>query len=797
MEPNRPVTEMEKEIPTRKRTFLIWEWARYLVRIFFSSSIRYQIILPYLILTIIVAGLGILIVTHLVITGQEERLSNQLIKAARVVADGMIRKEREYLSTAWSIAFTEGIGEALEANDRERVAQLARAVAVSREANHVIVIDTTGQELLHIERQDDGTYRSPTQRFAVGELPIVQQLLTQNDPDAPYTHGLFLLSSESQSYYYMIAMPIGYEEKLVGVVLVGDSLNHLMEFFRTTSLADIVIYEIEDKESEEEEGINDEEINDEEIDDKVVIKAIASTLEAAVLPDQREALLEVLKPPSKRYGTILNGTKPTLSEGIELPSSETGFFENNAYRLAWGALRIGDDTIMLFAVALPMDFVVSESFKSRDTYVIIFTFGALAVIAIGYLISRRITKPLSRLVHTSRAVAEGDLEQRTGIVGEDEIGLLAETFDEMTMRLWERTQALEETVGRMQAILSSMSDGVMMEDTEGQLHILNDAAEQMLQNMSNNFLLRPVRDLSSIAKAARGANADIDADLKPWLLPQRKFEIGGQIINVYSSPIRTEDGDVLGTVIVMRDVTSEVAAERLKDQFITHVSHELRTPLTAIKGYSDLLLFASGDTLSAEQRDFVETINRNADDLIAMVNELLDFSEMEASGRLGAIPKPTPLLDLVMDVVEMWEPRMQHKGLTFQLKMPDDLPMINADSRRLRWAFIHVLRNALQYTPEGGKVTMELVPQGDSIAIHVTDTGIGISPEQQARLFTRFYRVTNMPEGEVRGLGVGLYLTRAIIEAHNGEIHVVSEEGKGSTFTITLPVLKPKEPTSE
>lgn len=765
------MTEMDTEVQTRKHTPSIGKWVRYLVRTFFSSSIRYQIILPYLILTILVAGMGILVVTRLVVTGQEERLSNQLLKAARVVADGMVRREREYTSTAWSIAFTEGIGEAFKANDEERIARLARAAAVSREANYVIVIDAAGRELLHIERQNDGTYRSLTKRFAVTELPIVRQLLAQNDPNAPYTHGLFLPFPEDESYYYMVAMPIGYEEELVGVVLVGDSLSHLLEFFRTTSLADIVIYGPDGQ-------------------------VIASTFEASVPADQREALRAVLALPSDRYEEILRSTTYTLSEGKKLPSSETGFLENNTYRLAWGAFHIGDEAITVFGVALPMDFVVSESFKSRDTYVIIFTAGAIAVIAVGYIISRRITNPLSRLVRTSRAVAEGDLEQRTGIASEDEIGLLAETFDEMTMRLWERTQALEETVGRMQAILASMSDGVMMEDTEGQLHILNDAARQMLQNMSANFLLGPVRDLSGVSKATHGVNGDaaIGADFQPWLLPQRKFEIGNQMINVYSSPIRTEDGDILGTVIVMRDVTSEVAAERLKDQFITHVSHELRTPLTAIKGYSDLLLFTSGDTLSDEQRDFLETINRNTDDLIAMVNELLDFSEMEASGRLGTIPQPTHLPDLVMEVVEMWEPRMRHKGLTFQLKMPDDLPMINADSRRLRWAFIHILRNALQYTPEGGTVTMELTTEGDSIVIRIKDTGIGMSQEQLARLFTRFYRVTNMPEGEVRGLGVGLYLAQAIVEAHNGAIHVVSKEGEGSTFTITLPVFKPKEP---
>jgi signal transduction histidine kinase len=240
----------------------------------------------------------------------------------------------------------------------------------------------------------------------------------------------------------------------------------------------------------------------------------------------------------------------------------------------------------------------------------------------------------------------------------------------------------------------------------------------------------------------------------------------------------------------MRDVTAEVEAERLKDEFITHVSHELRTPLTAIKGYGELLLSGAGGPLQDAQHGFLETINRNVDDLIAMVNELLDFSEMQASGRLGVVKRPTRLSSLVEDVVEEWQPRMDEKELTFQVEIPDGLPPIDADIRRLRWAIIHLVRNALQYTPSGGNVTLRLFERNDHLVLDVIDTGIGISATDLENLFDRFYRVTNMPADEVRGLGVGLYLSNAIVEAHGGEITVVSEEGAGSTFSIILPTLQ-------
>jgi signal transduction histidine kinase len=338
----------------------------------------------------------------------------------------------------------------------------------------------------------------------------------------------------------------------------------------------------------------------------------------------------------------------------------------------------------------------------------------------------------------------------------------------------------------MRAILSSMGDGVILEDLKGNQVPLNATAESLLEEMASDFMSGPLRDLPT--------PEDYDPSIMDdqpglWQLEHRRFEVGQRVISAHSAEVRTDDDERLGTVIVMRDVTAEVEAERLKDEFITHVSHELRTPLTAIKGYGELLLSGAGGTLKEAQQSFLETINRNVDDLIAMVNELLDFSEMQASGRLGVVKRPTRLSTLIEEVVEEWRPRMDEKGLTFQVEISDGLPPIDADTRRLRWAIIHLVRNALQYTPSGGSVTVRLFERDDHLVLDVIDTGIGISTKDLDNLFDRFYRVTNMPADEVRGLGVGLYLSDAIVEAHGGDISVVSEEGVGSTFSMVFPAL--------
>jgi signal transduction histidine kinase len=241
-------------------------------------------------------------------------------------------------------------------------------------------------------------------------------------------------------------------------------------------------------------------------------------------------------------------------------------------------------------------------------------------------------------------------------------------------------------------------------------------------------------------------------------------------------------------VIVMRDVTAEAEAEQLKDAFVAHVSHELRTPLTAVKGYSDLLL-AAPETLNDQQRSFLQTISHHTDDLIGMINGLLDFSEMEAKGRLGLQRRPVVLSTLVEEIARTWRPEMEDKGLVFQVNLLADGCRVNADIKRLRWALINLVRNAWQYTPSGGQVTLRLSARDGHAVLDIIDTGVGISSQDQTRLFSRFFRASDMTDDDVRGLGLGLYVTKAIVEAHEGEIRVESEKGVGSTFSIILPAL--------
>lgn len=717
----------------------------------YALGIRGKIVLPYLVLTLIIAVVGTYVVTSLVSSSLDERLTNQLLESGRVVSDGLVGREVEHVESAQAIAFTVGLAEAIRAGDRERVIELAQPAAAVSGIEYLILFDASGREMLRALRQSDGSFEVAEEQTDAQALPIVQQLLESRDPGGLPRRGLGVYLP-TQSYYYLTALPVGLNDEMVGAVVVGTSFDTLLEYLHQTSLANIIFY----------------------LDGG---HAVATTFSVAEPLADTETLLRGLSITPELYEAILlSDQQVTTGENLEV--------SGRPYRLARGPLWVGSDRLGVFAVALPSQFIVEKGSTSRNTYALIFAAATAGVIVIGYVISQQITRPIGRLVRTSQAVTDGDLDQRTGITGADEIGFLAATFDKMTGSLAERTRALEEALGRMRAILSSIGDGVLLEDLTQRLIPLNTSAEALLKEMPAE-LITALHGLSAGSRDTQGTGAQ----WIPWLLESRRLEVGSRVIDAHSAAVRAEDGEYLGTVIVLRDITAEVEAERLKDAFVAHVSHELRTPLTAIKGYGELLLLKSGKTLGEDQ-GFLKTICRHTDDLIAMINALLDFSEMEAWQKLKLHRQPAQLSQLVEETADEWRPHMDEKNLAFEVKIPAGLPSVDIDARRFRWAIVNLLRNACQYTPEGGRVILRLSEQDGKVILDVEDTGKGIPEQDLQQLFTRFYRGKDVVLGDQRGIGLGLYVTRAIVEAHDGSISVTSKVGVGSTFTIALPALQ-------
>jgi len=229
------------------------------------------------------------------------------------------------------------------------------------------------------------------------------------------------------------------------------------------------------------------------------------------------------------------------------------------------------------------------------------------------------------------------------------------------------------------------------------------------------------------------------------------------------------------------------AANQAKTEFISFVSHELKQPMTAIKGYTDLLVKGLAGDLTETQRSFLEVIRSNLNRMDTMVQELLDISRIEA-GRLRLEIGQVALREAVEEAVRTFRQEIEAKRQTLEVEIVEPLPPVRADRNRVVQILTNLLSNAYKYTPEEGHIRVTVQPDGGVVVCSVSDTGIGIAPEEQERLFTKFFRSQHPAVRNVPGTGLGLVITRSLVELQGGQIWVESEPGKGSTFTFTLPV---------
>ena len=259
---------------------------------------------------------------------------------------------------------------------------------------------------------------------------------------------------------------------------------------------------------------------------------------------------------------------------------------------------------------------------------------------------------------------------------------------------------------------------------------------------------------------------------------------GDGVLLRFSTPMRDETGAPLGRVVVLRDITGERESERLKDEFFALVSHELRTPLTSIIGYLDLVL-DDGEGLDADTQRFLEVVQRNARRLLRLVGDLLFVAQVEA-GQLSLEQTQVDLGQVAAEAVEAARPRAEGNGVSLVLSAEPARPL-TGDRDRFGQMLDNLIGNAVKFSPDGGHVEISLSDEGNAAILEVRDTGMGIPPEDLDRLFERFFRSSDATRRAVPGVGLGLTIVKAIVDAHSGTIEVASDPREGTTFLITLP----------
>jgi signal transduction histidine kinase len=407
--------------------------------------------------------------------------------------------------------------------------------------------------------------------------------------------------------------------------------------------------------------------------------------------------------------------------------------------------------------------------------------------AVAWVLAGSLAGPLARLTASSERIAAGDFEQPVSVRSSDEIGVLARSFDTMRERVAASTHALRDERDVLNAVLESAGAGLLMTDAAGTPLFSNRRWEQMLgeEGLAAGARLERVGGGESLAEAARIWLVDRErvttADFERFE-PYRRFR-------VYSAPVHHPGHHdaaepPLGRIFVLRDVTRESEAERMRTALIANVSHELRSPLTAIKGYTDSLL-GGGPWDADTEREFLTIIAASADKLAALVDNLLDAAKMEA-GVLHLEREPVRVERIAHQVAG--HRRALAPNHPVQVEAAPDLPLADADPMRVEQVIANLVDNAIKYSPTGGPITIRIAG-GDTLTVGVSDRGVGIAPEHAERLFERFYRVDNDLARTTKGVGLGLYICKSLVEAHGGRMWVDSAPGVGSTFSFTLPKL--------
>lgn len=419
------------------------------------------------------------------------------------------------------------------------------------------------------------------------------------------------------------------------------------------------------------------------------------------------------------------------------------------------------------------------------------------IVTVSWAISRHLIKrEINLLCFGLKHISDGHFGTKIKIEGRKETKELIDIFNDLSTKL---KNYEEQNVGsillernKLEAVLMSIVNGVVVCNNEDEIVLINLAAEKMLSVSGNNVKGIQIQCYSDTQgehcfrdKIEEFKDTPLDIILQNP--PEFTVEIDKKIIKCTISPMFMQNDDYVGYIIVMLDVTKETEVNNLKNQFISNVSHELRTPVTVLRTYIDTL-YTMGEELDEETRkEFTETANKEVTRLHRMVNDILDVSRLE-SPDVELEKEMTDITPVLADTITSMQVLADEKNVKIQLEKPLGETILPINVANMERVFNNLISNAIKYSPEKSTIDVVLKLDGEFADISVTDHGCGIAEENLPKLFERFYRVENSVH-TVKGTGLGLYLVKTTIEKHhNGKVYVKSKVGEGSTFGIKIPL---------
>lgn len=470
-----------------------------------------------------------------------------------------------------------------------------------------------------------------------------------------------------------------------------------------------------------------------------------------------------------------------LSTGI---GRNVRFSQTLGQRLMYVAVPVTNEGQLVgFArTALPIVQIQSKLAVVIRTILVGSIIAAGLAILIAAIIAEYTSRPIRQLTEAVQTLTLDDQTLKPLRFTKDEIGQLAQAFNDMSSQLYIQYDELETERTKLKAVLTQLTDGVLIVDREGDVQLINPAAQRMFairdQDAMGASLAKVVRqhqlfDLYRLSKETG------ESQLTTLEVPAQRLYIQSVAIPL---------GNVLpGSILmVIQDITQLRHLETVRRDFISNISHELRTPLASIKALAETLQDGALEDPPAARR-FLSQMEIEVDALSLMVQELLELSRIE-SGKVPLQLKEVRPIELLITAEERLHLQAERSGLNLEIQADPGLPLVLADPPRMVQVIVNLLHNAIKFTPPGGKVTLSADHKNDIIVFSVADTGVGISAEDLPRIFERFYKADRARSGG--GTGLGLAISRHLVEAHHGQIWALSEEGRGSIFFFSLPIVK-------
>ena len=474
-------------------------------------------------------------------------------------------------------------------------------------------------------------------------------------------------------------------------------------------------------------------------------------------------------------------------------------------------------------ISRPTSFAYAGVVKLNKYIFYVTIVSSCIVVLIAWWAAQRIATPILKVAQGARSIGQGEFDSEIVVDSDDEVGVLAQEFNEMRRNLKTAVEKLTQEERKLTAIVDNLGEGLIVVEPSGRVLYVNPVAERLLNleetGDSENFItldpedgtirwtkvLEPneetqipdtrtrtvgMRILSaSQREMAQHQTMIAEVDVNG----QQPNSTGSRVLRIIASHFPDESNNIAGTVYVFDDITNEHEIEQMKSEFVSLVSHELRTPLTSIIGFISLILDGKTGEINQKQYESLSRAHRQSKRLAALINDLLDISRIEA-GRIEMKQEEVQIDWIAKRRIEELRPQADEKTIALLLEASPNLPLMIGDADRIGQVFINLIGNAIKFTPDNGKVTVKISKssqngsESDGFHIEVIDTGPGIPAEEREKVFDKFRQLGSVQTRQQGGTGLGLSIASGIVEAHGGKLWVdTGDNGYGCNFQFFIP----------